>query len=192
MPAPPRRVQPVFALPTPIKLSVLYAWLASYHNISDSAILREGFSRGFSLGYNGPRVARDSDCLRSALSQPENVKEKLAKEIQAGRIAGPFTARPLDNLQCSPIGLVPKKEPGSFRLIHHLSFPHGISINDFIDGEQCRVQYASFDVAVELVVQSGRGAYMAKSDIKSAFRLLPVSPRDYELLGFKCENRFYL
>ena len=34
-------------------------------------------------------------------------------------------------LQCSPLGLVPKKQPGEYRLIHHLSYPNGASINDF-------------------------------------------------------------
>ncbi|XP_060111191.1 semaphorin-6A-like [Heteronotia binoei] len=32
---------------------------------------------------------------------------------------------------------------------------------------------------------------MAKCDIKSAFRLLPVHPDDFELLGFKFEGKFY-
>ena len=87
------------------------------------------------------------------------VREKLRKEIDMGRIAGPFTVRPLPRLQCSPIGLVPKSEPNSFRLIHHLSFPAGESVNDFIDKAKCRVQYASFDEAVELVRQVGAGAW---------------------------------
>ena len=178
-------------LPTPIKLAVLRRWLAGYGNAVDKVILIEGFSEGFSLGYTGPQVCRDSEYLRSALAQPNIVHGKLAKEIQAGRIAGPFASRPLQQLQCSPIGIVPKKEPGSFRLIHHLSFPHGGAINDFIDKEQCKVKYASFDVAVQLVVQSGKCAWLAKSDIKSAFHLLPVSPGDYELLGFTFANHFY-
>ena len=178
-------------LPTPIKLAVLRRLLAGYGNAVDKVILIEGFTEGFSLGYTGLRVCMDSECLRSASAQPNIVHGKLAKEIQAGRIAGPFVSRPLQQLQCSPIGIVPKKEPGSFRLIHHLSFPHGGAINDFIDKEQCKVKYASFDVAVQLVVQSGKGAWRAKSDIKSAFRLLPVSPGDYELLGFTFANHFY-
>ena len=81
--------------------------------------------------------------------------------------------------------------PIPLALIHHFSCPAGESVNDFIDKAKCRVQYASFDEAVELVRQVGAGAWLAKSDIKSAFRLLLVSPLDYELLGFKFENNFY-
>lgn len=157
----------------------------------DAGLLRSGFSKGFSLCFDGPRVPRDSGCLASAAERPQVVKEKLAKEISLGRIAGPFHKRPFANLQCSPIGLVPKRQPNTFRLIHHLSFPKGQSINDFIDPKLCAVHYASFDNAVDLLLRTGRNAWLAKADIKSAFRLLPVSPLDYELLGFTFDGLFY-
>ena len=62
-----------------------------------------------------------------------------------GRIAGPFANRPLPTLRVLPIGLVPKKDSNDFRLIHHLSYPFGSSVNDFIDSKHCSVQYTSFD-----------------------------------------------
>ena len=37
------------------------------------------------------------------------------------------------NFICSPIGLVEKKDPGQYWLIHHESFPKDISVNDGID-----------------------------------------------------------
>ena len=42
-----------------------------------------------------------------------------------------------------------------------------------------------------MIMGAGPGAWMAKSDIKSAFRLLPVAPSDYELLGFQFNGKFY-
>ena len=181
----------VFVPPTPIKLGVLTSWLADYTHAVDAQILRDGFSFGFSLGYTGPRQRCDAGCLGSAAARPNVVFAKLNKEIKAGRIAGPFSNCPLERLRCSPIGLVPKKAPGTFRLIHHLSFPQGKGVNAFIDKDKCKVNYASFDVGVRLVLQAGCSAWLAKADIKSAFRLLPVSPRDYELLGFKFGGQFY-
>lgn len=38
----------------------------------------------------------------------------------------------------------------------------------------------------------GRGAELAKCDIKSAFRLLPVHPADFDLLGFAFDGKFYV
>ena len=169
----------------------MQSWLSSYPNFQDALILRNGFSQGFSLKYNGPRRPKDAGCLASASDNPLVVLEKLSKEMILGRIAGPFKTRPFANLQCSPIGLVPKRQPFTFRMIHHLSFPFGDSINDYIDKELCTVRYASFDKAVGMIMELGTSAWLAKADIKSAFRLLPVSPLDYELLGFSFNGMFY-
>ena len=137
-------------------------------------------------------MPRDADCLMSAKKNVEATWKKLEKEIALGRIIGPYKSRPLSNLQCSPIGLIPKQQPGEWRLITHLSFPSGNSINDGIPAEIATVKYATFDSAVELVQQVGSGAFLAKCDIKSGFRLLPIYPGDFDLLGFKFEQLFFI
>ncbi|XP_041428581.1 uncharacterized protein LOC121396972 [Xenopus laevis] len=76
-------------------------------------------------------------------------------------------------------------------MIHHLSFPAGNSVNDGIDPELCTVSYASFDQAIEIIKKCGKGALLAKSDIESAFRLLPIHPECWKLLGFHFEGLFY-
>ena len=76
-------------------------------------------------------------------------------------------------------------------MIHHLSYPHGESVNDYIDPQLCSVQYTSFDEAVKLIQDLGRHCKLFKVDIKSAFRLIPVKPTDFELLGFKFNDMFY-
>ena len=177
---------------TPVQLSAMLPLLDCYPDLQASSLLREGFSSGFRLQYSGSRLGRDADNLKSALKDPELVKEKILKEVRLGRIAGPFSASPIHDLIVSPVGLVPKAEPGKFRLIHHLSYPEGGSINDGIDRDACRVQYTRFDVAVGLVMQVGRGALMAKADIESAFRLLPIHPGDFQLLGIRVGPLFYI
>jgi hypothetical protein len=123
---------------------------------------------------------------------PDVVAAKLKKELQAGRIAGPFSEPPLDNFCTSPIGLVSKREPGQYRLIHHLSHPRGSnSINSGISPEFTSVQYASIDDAVGLIQRLGTGCYLAKTDIKSAFRLIPLHPSDYHLFGFCWQGSYY-
>ena len=98
-----------------------------------------------------------------------------------GRIAGPFQNRPISNLRCSPIGVVPKKT-GGWRLITHLSYPPSNSVN-YIDEQHTAVHYSSFHNAVSIVKKLGKGALIGKKDIKSAFRLLPCYPGDLDLLG---------
>ena len=87
--------------------------------------------------------------------------------------------------------MVPKHKPGEFRLIHHLSYPKGDSANDFIDPKLCSVSYTRFDAAVHMVQRLGKGALLGKSDLKHAFRLIPVAKADFPLLGFKFDGYFF-
>jgi len=68
-----------------------------------------------------PRASSTCNNLRSATQNPAAVNKELEKELRSGRIAGPFDALPLPSLHNSPLGLIPKKTPGEFPLIHHLS-----------------------------------------------------------------------
>lgn len=130
--------------------------------------------------------------LLSAAQHPEIVDSKLAKEVLVGRILGPFKHPPFDNFRVSPLGVIPKKQAGEYRMIHHLSFPHGGSVNDFIPSEFCSVHYASVDDAVRIIKKLGRGCTLAKTDVRSAFRIIPVHPKDYHLLGMKWRDEFYV
>ena len=66
------------------------------------------------------------------------------------------------------MGIDPKKALGEFRLIHHLSFLEGESVNDAIPGELCSVRYTSFDEAVKMIRSCAVGAELTKADVKSA------------------------
>ena len=92
---------------------------------------------------------------------------------------------------CSPLGAVPKKD-GSYRLILDLSSPRGCSVNEGISREQYSVRYSSFDDAVDMVRQLGPSSYMAKLDIKHAFRLCPVRSSQWGLLGYCWQGQFFL
>ena len=91
----------------------------------------------------------------------------------------------------SPIGVVPKKEPGAYRLIHHLSYPHGNSINDGISDIYTKVTYSRVDDAISILKQLKTGSFLAKTDIQSAFRIMPIHPSCYHLLGFKMNNMYF-
>ncbi len=177
---------------SPVKVQEMLPYLKEYPKKKSAKLLEEGFTFGFKLAYEGLRSQRDSQNLKSINNLKDKALEKINKEVNLGRIAGPFDSRPLRNLIISPIGLVPKSEPGKYRLIQHLSFPDGSSINDGINREMCKVQYTSFDVAVRLVVSAGKGALMAKADIESAFRLLPVHPDDFQLLGIQVDGKYFV
>ena len=104
---------------------------------------------------------------------------------------GPFDAPPFPSFRTSPVGIIPKKTPNEFRLIHHLSYPKGSSVNDFIPEESSSVQYATINDAIPILKKLGKGCFLAKTDIKSAFRIIPVHPLEYPLLGIKWDNQYY-
>ena len=177
---------------TPVKISPLLALLEQYPPRAQAEKLQTGFTQGFRLGFIGPRIGRDAPNLQSVRQRTQMALEKLDKEVSLGRMAGPFTTPPFENLCISPIGLVPKAEAGQFRLIHHLSYPESESVNDGIDKSQCSVKYSTFDDALHLVMRAGKGSLLATADIKSAFCLLPINPSDFCLLGIKVQGRIYV
>ena len=78
-----------------------------------------------------------------------------------------------------------------YRIIHHLSYPDHLSINDGIPQDKCTVQYHTIDDAISLVKYHGEGSLMAKTDMENGYRLVPINERDHELLGFTMEGKFF-
>ena len=93
----------------------------------------------------------------SSFQKLSNVSQEIKAEVAAGRLKGPFQDPPFPNFQISSIGCIPKKV-SYFRLIHHLSYPPGSSINDGIKPELASVSYCFFDDAIDAVLRLGKGA----------------------------------
>ena len=144
---------------TPIKVDWLESFLQRGYDSVLSKYLIDGFRFGFRVHFVGERLAYESSNLKSTLNQPAITVTKLRKECAAGRIVGPFTTPPFRHFRTSPLGLVPKKDPKEFRLIHHLSYPDGSSVNDFILDSCSTVKYASVGDASKSIKCIGRGCF---------------------------------
>ena len=167
--------------------------MSGYPDSSFVYELRNIFRQGARIGFQGQRTHRISKNLPTAFPNPIVVSSNLANEVSLGRMAGPFDTPAFQNFQISPIGLVPKKNSDKFRAIFHLSYPKSGStnINSGISKEDFSLQYVTIDDAIEGIEGIAPGSFLAKTDIKSAFRLIPVHPDDYELLGMKWEGKYY-
>ena len=110
------------------------------------------------------------------------------KEVKLSRFAGPFKEIPLKEYIQSPIGLVPKHELGETHLVFHLLYLRGNLVNSNTPKSKCSVKYKDLDHAVQLYLQAGQGCYTAKSDMKSAFRNLPIRPQDRKWLVMKANT----
>ena len=125
------------------------------------------------------------------MDNPTSMNGKWSKELAAGRIVGPYDTPPFETFRVSLLGIVLTKLLGEFRLIHHLSYLEGLSVNDGIPKELATVRYATIDDAVRLIKAIGQGCFLAKTDIKSAFHIIPVAPCNFPLLRMEWQGKFY-
>ena len=170
-------------LVTPIRPLQLERELAQHPDQGFVRQLLHNIRHGCRIGYDGPHFAHTAHHLPTAYTHTDIITTSLAKECQAGRMAGPYLHPPLPNLRCSGLGVVPKKD-GGWRIIYHLYH--------LIDPTRFSLHYCTVDAAIRIVNSLGPGTLMAKLDLKNAFRLLPVHKDDWHLLGIHWKDCWYI
>lgn len=86
-------------------------------------------------------------------------------------------------------GIIPNLQLGKWRIITDLSHPLGASVNDVISEELASLSYITVDWVSS---QLGRGSLIAKVDIRSAYRLIPVHPADWPVLEVPWKDKLYV
>ena len=180
---------------TPLKATAWEKALQSHPDTAFREYLLSGITRGFRIGFNRKQLLKSSNNnMRSALDNPQVVQQYLEKECSQGHIVGPLPLlQALPHAHISPFGVIPKSnQRGKWRLIVNLSAPDDFSVNDGIDGSLTSLTYVKVDDIIEQVLSLGKGSLMAKMDIESAFRIVPVHPDDRPLLCMKWDNQLYI
>ena len=156
--------------------------------------LVDGFKHGFDLGYEGPTHRRDTARnLPFTVGNQVELWKKVMKEVKAKRYSGPFDVIPYEFYVQSPIGLVPKSG-GQTRLIFDLSYDFKESgyksINHYTLKEKCTVHYNDLDYALQTCFKLDlcKTIYYSKTDIQSAFRLVPLRANCYQWLIMKAKD----
>ena len=100
--------------------------LTGYDAVKQDYLIR-GFNQGFSLEYVGNlgNCKQTAPNLKLRVGSELELWNKVMKEVQLKRFAGPFKKPPFEFFVQSPIGLVPKDKGLKTRLIFHLSYPWG-------------------------------------------------------------------
>ena len=80
----------------------------------------------------------------------------------------------------SALNAIPKPGTGEIRLIHDCSQPAGVALNDYAECESFK--YQSLEDAVELLKP---GYYMAKVDLRHAYRSVGIHPSNFKATGLK-------
>ena len=178
---------------TPLDWHRWVSRLALHPDLEFARYMVNGLRDGFRIGFDHARCScgRARANMASTSRDAALVSRYLDEECRLGRVAGPLNPVEFPEVHCSPIGLVPKSS-GGFRLIVDLSSPHGRSINDGIDPAVCSMEYVSVDAVAMVVAEMGRGTILAKVNIRSAYRLVPVHPEDRWLLGMMWNGGLYV
>ena len=178
----------------PLQWEVWQEAMASHPDREFMEYIITGLSEGFRIGYDyqGHKCKGCEDNMKSAKEHPQVVDDYIMKECLAGGLLGPLDPQMLTEVQVSRFGVIPKSEPGSWRLILDLSSPEGRSVNDGINSGSCSLSYIMVDDAVRAIMSLGEGAMLAKVDIKSVYRIIPVHPEDRPLLGMRWREALYV
>ena len=186
---------------TPVKVQQLERMLRdTEYPKSKADYLINGFRFGFDIRYQGPERRKDHAAnLPFRVGTKLDMWMKIMKEVKHHRYVGPFTEIPFEFYVQSPVGLVLKAQDQT-RLIFHLSHDFKLSGNKSVNGctpkELCTVKYKDLDDAVRKslalmkLIENSTNAmiWYSKTDIKSAFRLVPLRPSVFWLLVLKAEH----
>ncbi len=192
-PIPTRIPKELGMINTPLKWQEWAHSLARHPDEVFRSYVIEGIRHGFRVGYD-----YTSSCRRATRNLPSSageqavVREYLSEECAMGRVLGPFDPSSLPQVHISPIGVIPKSTPGKWRLIVNLSAPEPRSVNDGISKQLSSLSYISVRDAAKLIVAKGRGALLAKVDIKSTYRVVPIHPDDRWLLGMSWDQQLFV
>ena len=167
--------------------------------------LIKGFEEGFDIGYRGPSKRKNmSSNIPLRIGTEIDLWNKIMKEVKLSRVAGPYDTIPYsDTYMQSPIGLVPKAG-GQTRLIFHLSYDFGDrwedkSLNFHTPKDLRKVTYCDLDYAIKTCLHLGEELlaenshqlvkiFYSKTDVRAAFRLLPLLVRQRKFLVMKARN----
>ena len=181
-------------VPTSLLLANWKTFLSNYHD----NIVVDFLTYGWPINYTAcTHLISSSRNHPSALNFDSHVQAYIDTKLSYNAIAGPFNYPPFaDDFVCSPLQTVPKRGSSTRRVVMDLSFPQGSSVNDGIPsntylGDQFKLRLPGIDRLVEFFLAKGRNCLVFKKDLRRAYTQFPVDPKDYSLLGFCYQGKFY-
>ncbi|XP_078000553.1 uncharacterized protein LOC144453148 [Glandiceps talaboti] len=168
------------SLPKPIPSSGLIpaAWQQELVNDPDKEFLLDGIVNGFHIiDHNANIQPALTANYRSATAHN---RTKVEKQIHNEIAEGHYVVTKDKPTIVSALGAIPKPNSPDIRLIHDCSQPIGKSVNDYASLDS--FQYQTIDDAVSLLSE---GCYMAKVDLKSAYRSVKIHPSNFPATGLQ-------
>lgn len=186
---------------TPLIHDNWFSALSDAHLLNDFLDVPIGIKHGFRTGVSS---AISSTFIpanhQSALSQPQAVSLHITKELQLGRYSGPFSSHDLflniGHFRTAPLGVVPKPNSTSFRIIQDLSFPRNnpniLSVNSEINSSDFPCEWGTFAQCYFLVASAPPGTQVSVFDVDSAYRNIPIAPCEQMHFCISWDNGIYV
>jgi hypothetical protein len=126
----------------------------------------------------------------SAIENGAQMTDTLADWIRKGFVAGPFSEPPLKKFRSNPLMAVVQKT--KVRPILNLSSPLGNSFNDAVVPVSVdKLKMCSAKMFAETLIKAGKGAIIAKPDIRDAYKLIPNPVPQWRLYGFSWLGKMF-
>jgi hypothetical protein len=122
------------------------------------------------LGTNVSQVNIDN--YKSA-TNPDN-RHKVEQTIRDEMAQGNYVISAVKPTVVSALGAIPMPDSSEIRIIHDCSRPHGHAVNDYINIDT--IKFQSLDKAIKLLRPN---YYVAKIDLKHAYRSVSIHPDNY-------------
>lgn len=182
------------SITTPLRLREWERGLSSHPDREFVQYVCNGIRDGFRIGfrYRTARCKGSSSNMGSAQSHKEVVEQYIAAECEARRLLDPLDRSKFPQVHVSPFGVIPKSEPGKWHLIMDLSSPSGSSVNDGIEKQVCSLSYTSVDNIADRVMCKGKGALLAKFNLKEVYRQVAIHPDDRWMLGMEWRGHLFI
>jgi hypothetical protein len=195
----------LFAVTTPIQYEYLRALLEKhghpnpdfFHSVCDA--LRDGAWPWVDIPDDYPLTWEARPRMLVEQRHRDFVQQYRDEEIAADRFSRSFGTKLLDGMYCMPIGVVPKPhtgDPPKLRQIDDMSAGK-YSINSMIAKENSRIHLDNLhDLGREILSQNqlfpARQRIVYKSDVKGAYRIIPMAPEFQMFQAKRIEGELHL
>ena len=108
------------------------------------------------------------------------VRPQVERQLLTAIVQGNYVVTTEKPTIVSALGAIPKRDSNDIRLIHDCSRPYLTSLNSYADCE-----HYSYETVDKVTANIKQGAFVAKIDLRSAYRHVPLHPSNYKATGLK-------
>lgn len=155
------------------------SWEHILHDDLDKSFILDGIRHGFKIVDDDivDSPVEDVYCKNYKSVLQPSVRDKVESQIVAELEANNYVLCNAKPTIVSSLGAVPK-DNDKLRLIHDCSRPVGQGVNSY--ATNVHFKYQTVDQAVKILPDRG---FMAKIDLSSAYRSVPIHPSCYKFMG---------